>query len=223
MVENIRPIRLLRSLTDEVALFSSAIGKDSIALTDMLYKSGFLITPVLMEIIENMDINTSYCEYAEKKYGIRYLRVKHYAVYSWEKNGLYGCKKIKQPNKSLSDIDDLVRESTGLRYSVYGFKKTDGFSRRIFLNELTPDYFHPKTGKCYPLAEFNNKHIYEYIRQNRLITPKSFSNKQSSDIEIGNPEFLLYMKKFYKKDLERIFDKFPLTEHILWNYENKTK
>lgn len=210
---------------EEIILFHSATGKDSIMLLDLLSKNFKRVFCVFMYIVPDLEYEQKYITWAEKKYkNVEFYKTPHYCVYSFIKNGYLGIKK--NPNQTLqkiSKIDAKIKIKTGIEYSCYGFKKIDGITRRLMLNTYKNGIFE-KTKKIYPLMDLKNSDVLNYIRENDLIKPFNYGTlKPSSGCDISTPEFLLHIKNKYPRDLEKIFKVFPETRVKLFEYENKAK
>lgn len=205
---------------NEVILFHSGTGKDSIALIDMLYKQGKKITPVFMYLVKGLEFENKYIKWAEQMYNVEFIQVPHHALLSYIKVGYMGIKKQDNvPRLTIAGIDERIRRTTGINCSVYGFKKIDGITRRMMLND-TENGIHPKTNKVYPLMDMKNSDVINYIRDNNLIEPFNYNPKlPSSGCDISTPEFLLYMKKKHPTDLQKIYNQFPLLPTILKRHE----
>jgi sulfate adenylyltransferase subunit 2 len=211
----------IREKTNEIILFHSATGKDSIMLLDILSKKFEKVHCVFMYIVKGLFYENKYIQYAEKKYSnVIFYQTPHYCLNSFVKNGYLGIKKDSKIQKNtVSKIDDKFRLILGVNYSVYGFKKTDGITRRFMLND-TDNGINAKTNKCYPLMNLKNKDVLRYINENNLIQPFNYGTlKPSSGCDISTPEFLYYLKNKYPDDLKKIINIFPHCEFKLFNYE----
>ena len=192
----------IREKTNEIILFHSATGKDSIMLLDILSKKFEKVHCVFMYIVKGLFYENKYIQYAEKKYSnVIFYQTPHYCLNSFVKNGYLGIKKDSKIQKNtVSKIDDKFRLILGVNYSVYGFKKTDGITRRFMLND-TDNGINAKTNKCYPLMNLKNKDVLRYINENNLIQPFNYGTlKPSSGCDISTPEFLYYLKNKYPDD-----------------------
>lgn len=218
-------LSLIKDQTDEVIQFHSGTGKDSICLLDMLATNFKKIVCVFMYYVKGLDYEHRYIEWAKKKYAnVEFIEVPHFAVYSFIHHGYLGIKKdLTIKKKTLVHITKEAKELTGIEWCFFGFKKCDSLNRRIMLNEL-PDGISMSTKNCYPLADYLNKDVLEYISRNNLIPPFSYNKAlPSSGCDISNPTFLAYVREKYPNDLQKIFNTYPQTETILFSYENKTK
>lgn len=217
-------IKNLRCNTNKVILFHSATGKDSIMLLDLLSKNFDYVYCVFMYIVKGLDYENKYINYAIKKYkNIEFIQTPHYCLNSFIKNGYLGISKNKKITKNnISKIDEKFRLILDVNYSVYGFKKVDGITRRFMLNDC-PNGINEKSNKCYPLMDLKNKDVLRYIDENSLIKPFNYGTlKPSSGCDVSTPEFLFYLKQKYPKDLDKIISIFPHCEYKLFNYESKT-
>jgi sulfate adenylyltransferase subunit 2 len=173
--------------------------------------------------VKNLDYENKYIAWAEKKYSnITFIQTPHYALPSFIKYGYLGIKKDESMTKTtISKIDSKIRTTENLNWSVYGFKKNDGLTRRLMLNQL-PTGINYKTQKAYPLMALSNANVIRYISDNSLIQPFRYANdRPSSGCDISQPLFLSYIKKKYPNDLKKIFEQFPFTEAILFRYEQR--
>lgn len=125
---------------------------------------------------------------------------------------------------TLSKIDKQLRVKTGINHSVYGFKKSDSMNRRFMLKNLLLEAYNEKTQKGYPLSNYNNKFILNYIKKQRIINPLSYGQKtRSTGFDITSLEMLLWLQEKYPDDLERVYEFFPATKTILFEYEHQRK
>lgn len=62
-----------------------------------------------------------------------------------------------------------------------------------------------------------------YIEINKLPKPINYGNKKNSSGVGFELEVYLYLRKYYPNDLKKILSVFPLSEKILFDYDNKRK
>jgi len=218
-------IKSLRQETNEVILFHSGTGKDSIMLLDLCSKAFDKVHCVFMYIVKGLEYENSYIRWAERKYpNCTFIQTPHYAVYSFIKVGYLGIAKDASFNKmNIGRIDEKMRKLLNCNYSIYGFKKIDGITRRFMLNDC-PNGIHHKTQKGYPLMDMKNREVLNYISDNDLITPFNYGTKKpSSGCDISTIEFLLYLRDKYPNDLEKVHQQFPLTKINLFKYDSYGK
>lgn len=218
-------IKRLRTKTDTVILFHSGTGKDSIMLADLCSKHFTRVICIFMYLVKDLDYENRYINWAKNKYpNIEFIQTPHYALYSFIRNGYLGIEKIeKYPKTTIAKIDENHRKKLDIHWSVYGFKKNDGITRRLMLKD-TDEGIHLKTQKVYPLMDLKNTDVLNYIKDNDLIEPFNYgTTKPSSGCDISTPEFQDYLRKYEPNDLKKIYNQFPLAESILFKYDNYGK
>lgn len=217
-------INTLKEKTDTVILFHSGTGKDSIMLADLCANNFKKVYCVFMYLVKDLEYENRYINWTKKKYpNIEFIQTPHYAIYSFIKYGYLGIKKdTTQSKTTISKIDEKIRKKLCIEWSVYGFKKIDGITRRFMLNSTENGIMY-KTQKAYPLMDLKNIDVLNYIKENNLITPFNYGTlKPSSGCDISTPEFLYYLEQKYPNDLKKIIAQFPYTEIKLFNYKNYT-
>ncbi len=206
--------------TDEILLFHSLSGKDSITLLDLCYPRFRRVVCVYMYIVRDLEHMEEYYRWAKARYpNVVFIQVPHYALYSYIKYGFMGCKKNpKQRLWNLSDITEKVREKTGIQWACFGFKQSDSLNRRLMLRSYKDEMeaISTKTHKFYPLSTYKNAQIKEYIRKNHLKSPEAYGGKgQSCGTDITDYNYHQYLKTNYPGDLEKIYEVFPMTKIVL--------
>lgn len=206
--------------TNEVVLFHSASGKDSIALLDLLYPKFKRIVCVYMYVVPNLEHINRYISYAQKKYPrAEFIQVPHYGLFSYYKTGYLGCTQRNIRKYNLSELCDMIRAKYGIEWACFGFKQSDGMNRRIMLRTYEQNAICEKTHKFFPLSEYKNSDIIDYIEQNDLIRPEKYGNTQSAGTNISDINYLLYLRKNFPQDIKKIINEFPMVERILFEYD----
>ena len=212
--------------TDEVLLFHSLSGKDSIVLTDLCSPKFKRVLCCFMYIVKDLEHINKYYSYFKSKYpNVEFVQVPHYAYYNYIKYGFMGVRRNpKQREWTLAQITDKVRERSGIEWACYGFKQSDSLNRRLMLRSYSDgkEAISWKTKKFYPLSTYKNAEIRRYIERNNLKNPETYGGiSQSYGTDITSPEYLYFLKMNYPNDLKRIYDIFPATLTILPKYEAK--
>lgn len=92
-------------------------------------------------------------------------------------------------------------------------------NRRIMLRTYEQNAINEKTRKFFPLSEYRNADIIDYIERKNLIKPESYGNYRSSGTNISDIGYLTYLRSNYPQDLSRIIAEFPMVERILYEYD----
>ena len=226
MERAINVIRTVASTTDRAVLFSSASGKDSIALLEMMYPYFREIVCIYMYAVKDLEHINRYIGWAQSRYpNARFVQVPHYSVYSFIKVGFLGCRKNpKQKLWTLAEITDKVMERFGVEWAFFGFKQSDSLNRRLMLRTYTDGAICEKTKKCYPLSTYKNADVLRYIEDHHLIRPETYGGEsQSSGTDITDIHYLLYLREHFPDDLQRLFGMYPMAERILFEHDKKTE
>lgn len=218
-------IQSIAERTDRAILFHSATGKDSIALLDLMHPYFHEIVCVFMYTVKDLEHINRYIAWAQRKYPkARFIQIPHYGVYSWIKVGYMGCRQNpKQRKYTLADLNEKVRERTGIEWTFLGFKQSDSMNRRLMLRGYDRESICEKSRKVYPLSSYKNADVLAYIERNHLITPEAYGGEhQSSGSDINDIHYLLWLRENYPGDLQKIYSQFPMVERLVFDHDNKT-
>ena len=208
-------------ITDKVILFHSLSGKDSIALLDLVYPRFKKVTCVYMYVVKDLRHINRYLAYANRMYpDVEWIQMPHYSVFSDIRTGYLGRKQnTEQRQYTLSDLTDIVRGQTNTDWVCFGFKKSDSLNRRLMLGTYRLNAINDTTKKFYPLSEYLNKDILSYITREGLIQPEKYGPGQSSGCDIGDVNYLVWLRSYYPDDLERILRVYPHAERLIFEYD----
>lgn len=93
-------------------------------------------------------------------------------------------------------------------------------NRRFMLKDLMFEGYNPKTRKAYPLSGWNNALVLKYIAQTRLLPPLSYNQQtRSTGFDITDVNMLVWLQQHYPADLQKVFNRFPATKTVLFEYE----
>ena len=188
-------IDLVRQKTDGALLFLS-LGKDSLVLLDMIYPRFDRIVCVFMYFVKGLE-----------------------HIESILRGGMYCVANPKIKLLKLADVVKAMQLKYGLYYTFLGMKKADGMNRRLMLKGYEANGYE-NNGLCYPLADYTQKEVLAYMRQHNLPQPIRYSLKASNGVGFSLDCFL-WLRKNYPQDLERIYQVFPMSRRILFEYDNK--
>lgn len=79
-----------------------------------------------------------------------------------------------------------------------------------------------KSKIAYPLSLWKKKEILSYIKLHNLPSPVEYSKEAGNGLWFDIKVFL-WLKKNEPEDLQKILEAFPLSEKILFDYEQRTK
>ena len=231
--ETMSIIRSVRKHTGTAVLFYSAGGKDSIALLDMLAKEFEHVICYYMYLIPCLDHVQPYISWAATHYrNVEVRQIEHFQMDYFKKGGYfcdadprYKLPKIN-PNalrvRKIGDIEQWVREQTGIKFAFSGMKGVDGYMKRMRLKRFAHTGYITEKGMVYPLAEWTNKEVLQYISAKNLIKPFVYGDGVSQGFTI-TLDVLTLLKAYYPKDYRRTLEVFPYAETLIFDYERKLK
>ncbi|MFJ1411705.1 phosphoadenosine phosphosulfate reductase domain-containing protein [Capnocytophaga canimorsus] len=222
MYHAISCIKKIAQLTNEVILFHSGAGKDSIALLDLCSPYFKRVVCVYMYMVKDLEHINKYIIWAKNKYpNAEFLEVPHYALSQYIRDGYLGCRKNpKQRVYQLNHIVNMVKKNTGIQWAIFGFKQSDSMNRRLMLRTYEDESIYTKTQNAYPLSKYKNKDVQAYIKYKKLVPPIVYGKGQSQGCDVSSSAFLWYCKTYHPNDYQKIIKEFPATERILFEALN---
>lgn len=205
--------------TDECLLFCS-LGKDSLVVLDLIYPKFKRIVCVFMYFVQGLEHVDMYIRYVKARYpNIEFVEAPHWNLTYIFRGGLYCPPNPKVKLLKLADIVNTLRIKYNIEYCFLGMKKADGMNRRLMLNGYAQDFYENK-GLVYPLAEWNQKEVLTYMKMHRLPEPVRYGKNASNGVGF-NLDCFLWLRDNYPQDLEKIYEMFPLSRRILYEYDYK--
>ncbi len=214
-----RYIDLIRVKSNEALLFLS-LGKDSLVLLDLIYPKFDRVVCVFMYFVKDLEHINRWINWTKAKYPkIEFVQVPHWNLTYILRGGLYCVPNPKIKLLRLADVVSAMRLKYGIYYTFLGMKKADGMNRRLMLKGYVG---YENEGLCYPLADWTQKDILAYMKQKGLPEPVRYSKKASGGVGF-NLDCFLWLRENYPQDLNKIIQTFPMSERILFEYDNGTK
>ena len=180
------------------------------------------IVCVFMYFVKGLDHIDNYLRAVKARYAnVTILQVPHWTLTRVLRCGLY-C--IPNPNVkllSLKDVDESVRMKTGISYSFYGMKQSDGMNRCLMLRGYENEAI-SNTNKVYPLSKWKKSDVMAYIKAKKLPEPISYNKNKSQGLTFL-PEVFDYLRRHYPQDLEKIYKVFPLSRNILLRHDEEKR
>lgn len=215
-------IRSVREETDTAVLFYSAGGKDGIALLDMLAGVFDKVICYYMYLIPNLDHARPYIEWAEKRYkNVEVRQITHYQKDAFDSMGLFRIPDETIKPRKVGEVEEFVRQETGIKYAFSGMKGVDGYMKRMRLKMFAKTGYVTDKGMVYPLALWTNAEVLKYIKTRNLIKPFVYTpNTVSQGFTIDLPTMLMLRKRF-PHDYEKVLKEYPFAEKLIYDYERE--
>nr|DAM29559.1 MAG TPA: phosphoadenosine-phosphosulfate reductase [Caudoviricetes sp.] len=216
-----RYIDLIRVKSNEALLFLS-LGKDSLVLLDLIYPKFDRIVCVFMYFVKDLEHINRWINWAKAKYPkMEFVQVPHWNLTYILRGGMYCVPNHDVKLLKLADVVNAMQLKYSVYYTFLGMKKADGMNRRLMLKGYEANGYE-NNGMVYPLADWTQKDILAYMRQHNLPEPVRYGNKASNGIGF-NIDCFLWLRKNYPADLQKIIKAFPMSERILFEYDNGIK
>lgn len=214
-----KTIAAVRSNSDGCIVFCS-LGKDSLVTLDLVYGRFERIICVFMYFVPQLEHIERWINWAKSRYPkVEFMQVPHWNLSYILRGGLYCVPNPKVKLIKLADVVKAIRLKTGVDYVFLGMKKADGMNRRLMLRNFeTTGYIN--NYQAYPLADWTQKDVLAYMRMHNLPEPIRYSLKASSGTGF-NLDCFLWLRENFPQDLQKIYKTFPMSERILWEYDNK--
>ena len=207
--------------TDRAILFYSC-GKDSEVLLDLMAPYFKEIVCVFMYFVKGLDHIENNLRSVKSRYpNVKVMQVPHWTLTRVLRCGMYCVPNPDIKLLSLKDIDESVRMRTGIQYSFYGMKQSDGLNRRLMLRGYENEAI-SKTNKVYPLTQWKKADVISYVRTRNLPEPIAYNKNKSQGLTFI-PEVFDFLRQNYPQDLERIYQVFPLSRSILLRYDEEKR
>lgn len=212
-------IDAIRQKSDSAILFLS-LGKDSLVLLDLIYPRFKRIVCVFMYFVKCLDHIERWIGWVKAKYPrIEFVQMPHWNMTYILRGGMYCVPNPDVKLLKLADVVKAMRKKYGIEYVFLGMKKADGMNRNLMLKGYEAQGYE-NNGLVYPLAEWTQKEILAYMRQKKLPQPVRYSLKASSGVGF-NIDCFLWLREHYPQDLQKIYEVFPMSERVLWEYDKQ--
>lgn len=209
-------IRFVREQTDECLVFNSC-GKDSLVTLDLVAPYFRRVVCVFMYFVPGLEHIEKFLSFSLRRYrNVEVLQLPHWNLSYVKRGGMYCIPDPKQKLLKLRNVIDQAREQTGINPVFLGMKKADSMNRRLMLNTYEAAHY-TNGGMAYPLATWTQKEVLAYMQQKRLPMPVRYGKNASNGIGF-NLDCFLWMEKNAPADLRRMYEAFPLSQRILFEY-----
>ena len=213
-------IHRVRQETDTAILYYSAGGKDGIALLDMLAGVFSKVICIYMYLVPELDHIRPYIVWAQRHYtNVEVREIPHFQLDIWRANGFFCEADPEIKPRNIGQVEEEVRQATGLHYAFSGMKGVDGYMKRMRLKTYEKrGGLITEKGMAYPLANWTNRDVLQYIKARNLISPFVYVEgdvSQGFDISLGT---MLLMRYRYPADYKRVLSSFPYAEKLLFDF-----
>lgn len=206
-----------------------SLGKDSIVTLDLLYGKFDRIVCVFMYLVKDLEHIHRWINWLKARYPkIEFEQIPHWNTTYNLHWGIYCTPHPEVKILNLSMVVKALKQRFGIDYVFFGMKKADSMNRSLMLKSYEKEnYIHG--GNCYPLVDFTQKQILQYMKHHHLPKPIMYSRTLYKDnAEVGKAsgglsldlDCFAWLRENAPEDLERIYKVFPQSRVILFRYDN---
>lgn len=205
--------------TDSCIVFCS-LGKDSLVVLDLVYPRFKRVVCVFMYFVKDLEHINRFVGYIKARYPrMEFMQVPHWNLTYVMRGGMYCTANPNIKLLKLRNIIDAQRHNLGIGFCFLGMKKADGMNRRLMLKGYE-NSFYENDGLAYPLADWTQKDVLAYMKMHKLPEPVRYGKNASNGVGF-NLDCFLWLREHYPQDLQKIYDAFPFSQRILFEYDNK--
>lgn len=195
-------------------------GKDSVATLDVCARFFPVVQPYFMYIVKGLYFQERTLRYYEKRYGVPILRIPHFMLSDFMRDGSFRMPDYTVPKVKTKDIYTYLRNRTGIFWIAGGERMADSIVRNAMMKKSGA--IDRKRGRIYPLAYWNKAQVLSYVKMRHL--PLSLENRVLGFSFRGlQGKELAKIKQAFPQDYEKIRRVFPLVEAAVMRYENYGK
>lgn len=205
MKDLFKVIRTIASeINDAIVMFST--GKDSIVTLDLCCKFIKNIKVVHLYFVKDLSYRDRFLKYYEDRYSVKidkYPQVDVSRIFSNKAftNNIKDVPKLKQV-----DMELYLRKEYNMSYLAYGYRKDESLQRRGHLTSCNA--FEKKFKRFFPVADWSQKDIFNYIKKEKLPLPVEYSFG-FRDINFFEGEGLMWLYRNYPEDYEKMKLQYP--------------
>lgn len=213
-----RIVKRAAELTDQAAVGFST-GKDSIVALDLCCRHFKRVTAFFMYQVPGLSFQEAYITQAERRYGIKVLRLPHWSISTVLQVNYYrpgSNLSAETPTLTLTDMEAWLKREHGATWFAYGQKQNDSLERRAMISACGG--VDVKARRFYPVGEFSDKAIYAYIKHRRLPLPVDYQLWGHSFGPM-EPMELKQVREHYPEDFKKIVERFPEIEAAIARFD----
>jgi 3'-phosphoadenosine 5'-phosphosulfate sulfotransferase (PAPS reductase)/FAD synthetase len=214
LIENAK--RLIGALNGAPIIVMFSTGKDSIVVGDLIkrFHKG-PVEYVFLYFVPGLEIKEKLIRYYENKWDIKITQRPNPASFTMTTG-----KKITQ-----SDIVNGLRKELNISWTAWGILRSDSLQRMAIVGKTKSkdsgiDGIDERNKKIYPVGWWSKKDINSYLKHYKLPVPIEYELGFNHDISSPDAMAMLYLKNNHRKDYEKIIEKFPICEQMVWKVEN---
>lgn len=189
-------------------------GKDSLVTLDVVCRSGAFdrVECFAMYLVPGLECFELPVRVTAERYGVPVHFVPHWDVARLLSQSVlrpHTERASKLGEQSLSTTERALEVRTGILWTAYGYRSQDSVVRAIDARGC--DGVHERFRRLWPVWDWSNSAVVQFLRVNRIPRPAPLTSKQSTGVSLSE-DTLLAIKTRYPADFRKIVDAFPFAE-----------
>lgn len=198
-------------------------GKDSVTVYDLCAQVFDRVHAFFLYIHPDLRVEQDAIEKAERRFGMKVHQFPNISLIDMLRAGYFMHHTVDEIYRALryDDIYTVIRDRCGCRLIAQGHRMDESLQRRGMISASKG--WDKKLGKLYPLADWNAKTVYGYLRHRKLLpfVIKTFGT-DTSGVSLGTNS-LAWLKREHPDDFEKITSMFPRAQQKLLREELRRK
>lgn len=207
-------------------------GKDSLVCLDLCHRLGFNVKAFFYRYCY-LECEERWMNFARNRYGIEIVYLPHPGLSALLRTSTLRhvdpAREQAVAKISPNDLERIARKRTGYDWICYGHRRSDSLQRAGMINQCDGIWENKKDGtpihRIYPISEFKPKDVADYLRSRKIPIPEMYGAlaRGTSGVSPENPDCVLWLKKNYPADYQRLKVLFPLIDNLIAREEVRAK
>lgn len=223
------PLDVIRRARDEHGIRRVVVGvsggKDSVACLSLCHEHFDEVQAYFLYFVPGLDFQEDYLRYIERRFApLSIIRLPHWSLSYWFQDSLFRHPTAAKKTKlvKIRDIEEYLRQKTGIDWTSSGEKALDSVERNAILRRANG--IDPARRKFWPLCYWNHAAVFNYLKLQGIAlapeyssagSPRSFGSLWAKDIA--------FIKEKFPADFAKIKKMFPLIESQLIRHGKSEK
>lgn len=206
----LQALHSLRDAGHQEIIVSFSGGKDSVAVLDLCHRVFERVHAFFLYVVPGLECEESILRRFEAKYGLKFLRLPSPTIANLLKSGwmVPHAFRLRRQLK-FDDLYRAARKKTGAHYIALGHRMDESLQRRGMISSTTENGIDHKNGKVYPLAHWNAKSVYSYLRHRQIPMVDHFGAWDTTGLSFERGT-LQRLRERFPGDYEKLCDVFPM-------------
>lgn len=226
----VHPLKTVRIAREKYGIrdviCSVSCGNDSVASLDLCCEHFDRVEAFFMYFVKGLSFQEQYLQCLEKRYGIKILRMPHWALPQLLKYATFRHPTARSTSLTLlkpKHAESLARKTFGMQWVTTGIKYSDSIERNAQV--ARSDYgVESKRDLIWPLGNWTHADVSSYLSLKDLPAPPDYRIKMEHGhsgsigcgLWVGD---IVPIKEHYPEDYEKIRRMFPLIDVQIQRYK----